>query len=123
MALPTWPVGLPLPIGQLGSLGTDRIYEPPQETQFDDGPSRNRCRSLFDETPRKIVLRLSRPQFVTFLAFVRVSLNKGARRFLVQVRQPDGRLGLRICRIRGPVAEQDQGQTCTVSFTLAIQDW
>lgn len=123
MAVPKWPDGLPLPIGYVGSLGTDQLYAPPQETQFDDGPSRNRRRRLYDETPRKIVLKLTRPQFVLFRSFVRDTLNMGARRFQAQVRQPDGRLGWRTCRIQGAVTEQDQGPWSVVAFTLLVQDW
>jgi hypothetical protein len=120
---PFWPSGLPNPVGQVGSLGTDQIYSPPMETQFDDGPSRNRRRRLYDETPRKIVLRLSRSEFVLFRSFVRDTLSMGARRFQAQVRQPDGRLGLRNCRIQGAVTEQDQGPWSMVAFTLMVQDW
>ncbi|MBY0259600.1 hypothetical protein [Methylobacterium sp.] len=123
MANPFWPSDLPVPIGQVGSLGTDQLYDPPQETQFDDGPSRTRRRRLYDETPRKIVLRLTRPQFVTFRGFVRDTLNMGARRFSSQVRLPDGRLGMRTCRIVGAVAEQDLGPVSVVSFTLMVQGW
>lgn len=123
MALPTWPFGLPILVGTVGTLGTEQLYEPPQETQFDDGPDRVRRRRLYDETPRKIVLRLTRPQFVVFLNFVRNDLGMGAKRFQANVRAPDGRLGMRVCRIRGAVSEQDQGPTSIVSFTLVVQDW
>lgn len=60
---------------------------------------------------------------MTFLDFVRITLNNGTRRFSAPIRQPDGRLGPRICRIQGAPVEQDQGQTSTVTFTLIIQDW
>lgn len=123
MAIPSWPSTLPPPIGQVGNLGTEQLYIPPSETQFDDGPSRARRRSLFDETPRSITLKLTRAQFVIFRAFVRDTLNCGARRFTAPVRQPDGRLGQRTCRIRGAVSETDQGPTSTVAFTLIVQDW
>ncbi|MGE7415429.1 hypothetical protein [Methylobacterium tarhaniae] len=123
MALPTWPASLPPPIGQIGTLGTDALYDPPQETQFDDGPDRVRRRKLYDETPRKIVLKLTRDQFVTFRGFVRDTLNAGARRFTAPVRQPDGKLGTRTCRIKGAVSEDDRGPNSIVSFTLIIQDW
>ncbi|WP_245296444.1 hypothetical protein [Methylorubrum extorquens] len=114
---------MPPLIGQIGSLGTEQLYIPPQETQFDDGPSRMRRRSLFDETPRSITLKLTRAQFVVFRAFVRDTLNCGARRFTASVRQPDGHLGQRTCRIKGAVSETDQGRTSTVAFTLVVQDW
>ena len=123
MSLPVWPNGLPLPIGQLGSLGTDALYDPPQETPYDDGPPRTRRRRLYQETPRRIVLRLTRAQFVVFQRFVVDTLNCGNRRFQAPVRQPDGRLGPRICRIPGGIAEQDAGPTSIVTFTLMIQDW
>ncbi|CAO4162646.1 hypothetical protein [Methylorubrum populi] len=123
MALPPWPDTLPPPVGQIGSLGTEQLYQPPQETQFDDGPSRTRRRILFNETPRSISLKLTRDQFAIFHAFVRDTLNGGARRFTAPVRQPNGRLGQRTCRIRGAVSEVDQGPRSVVSFILVIQDW
>jgi len=123
MSIPVWPSGLPPPIGQLGSLGTDALYEPPQETTFDDGPTRTRRRRLYQETPRRIVLRLTRAQFVMLKGFLVETLNNGTRRFQAPVRQPDGRLGPRICRIQGGLSEQDAGPTSVVSFTLMIKDW
>lgn len=123
MAIEAWPPGLPNLVGLVGSLGSSQVYEPPQTTAMDDGPGRTRTRTLTSETPRSIVLMLNRDEFEIFVRFVRITLNKGAKRFTAPVRLPSGRLGSRICRIDGAVSEQDLGPHSRVSFTLRIYDW
>lgn len=123
MAIEAWPPGLPDLIGLAASLGTSQLYDPPQTTAMDDGPGRTRTRTLTSETPRTIVLMLSRDEFEIFARFVRITLNKGAKRFTAPVRLPSGRRGSRICRIDGAVSEQDLGSHSRVSFTLRIYDW
>lgn len=123
MAIAAWPPGLPDLVGLAASLGTSQLFEPPKTTPMDDGPGRTRTRTLTNETPRTIVLMLSRDQFEIFVRFVRVTLNKGARRFSAPVRLPSGRIGTRTCRIDGAVSEQDLGPNSRLSFTLRIYDW
>ncbi len=123
MAIEAWPPGLPALIGLAASLGSTQLFEPSKATPMDDGPGRNRTRSLTSETPRSIVLMLTRDEFEIFLRFVRITLNRGAKRFTAPVRLPSGQLGNRTCRIDGAVAEQDLGPHSRVSFTLRIYDW
>lgn len=123
MTVASYPIDLPPLVGLLGTAGTDQVYEPPQETAFDDGPPRTRRRKLFVAVPRKMTLLLTRPQFVTFRHFVEHTLNAGARRFTAPVRLPDGTLGRRTCKIIGKVSEQDNGPFSRVSLQVLVYDW
>ena len=123
MTIAAWPPGLPALVGQVGSLGSPQLYEPPKTTAMDDGPGRTRTRVLTNETTRTITLTLKRAEFELFLGFVRDTLNKGARRFTAPVRLPSGRIGTRTCRIEGPVPDDDRGPHVVVSFKLRVYDW
>jgi hypothetical protein len=124
MALPQWPSGLPPLRGQASSAGSKNLHPAVQETQFDDGPSRVRRRSLFVTTPLNMQLRLSADEFVSFKAFHLNDLNTGARRFTAPVLLPDMTLGQRTCRITGEVAwSAPKRFEYLVAFTLLVQDW
>lgn len=126
MAHPAWPAELPLPIGFLGDLGSPSLGPGLSETAMDDGPDRVRRRQIWRQTPRTIVLLLTRAQFVIFHAFVVTTLNGGAARFTVAVRQPDGTLGQRTVRIKGGlsgISEMDLGPRSRVAFTLLVENW
>jgi hypothetical protein len=118
----TWPSTLP-PLATEAGTSTDALYTPPQETQFDDGPSRVRRRRLYNETTRKVNMRLTRAQFLVFYEFTTVTLNGGAKRFEAPMRVRDGTIGNRVCRISGPVAERDEGPTSTLAFNLVVREW
>lgn len=124
MALPQWPASLPPLRGQASSAGSKSLHPAVQETQFDDGPTRVRRRSLFVTTPLNMQLRLSADEFVTFKAFHLDALNAGARRFTAPVLLPDMSIGTRICRISGEVAwSAPRRFEYLVAFTLVVQDW
>ncbi|AWN47125.1 hypothetical protein DK419_13055 [Methylobacterium terrae] len=125
MALPTWPTSLPKLRGLSQNGGSRELYAPPQETQFDDGPSRARRRSLFNETPLQMALPMTGAQFVAFKDFYLTALNRGARRFSAPVLLPDfATMDTRVCRITGAVAWSAYTPTKPlVSFTLTVQDW
>lgn len=122
MTIPSWPSSLP-PLATEAGTSTDALYSPPQETQFDDGPSRVRRRRLYNETTRKVNMRLTRAQFLLFYDFVTTTLNGGAKAFNAPMRVRDGTLGNRVCRISGAVAERDEGPTSTLAFNLVVRDW
>ncbi|MCJ2032653.1 hypothetical protein [Methylobacterium sp. J-068] len=123
-SIPSWPTGLPVLRGLASSAGSDSLHPATQETQFDDGPSRVRRRSLFVTTPLNMQLRLSAEAFVVFKAFHLNDLNTGTRRFQAPVQLPDMSLGQRICRISGKVAwSAPRRFEYLVSFTLLVQDW
>lgn len=125
MAIPDWPQGLPDLRGQASAAGSKSLHPAAQETQFDDGPTRARRRSLFVTTPLNMALVMSAAQFVIFKAFHLNDLNTGARRFTGRVLLPDlVTIGSRICRIQGEVSWSSFSPThYLVSFTLIVQDW
>ncbi|KQP99911.1 hypothetical protein ASF59_10990 [Methylobacterium sp. Leaf121] len=110
--------------GMASSGGTRSLHPAPQETQFDDGPSRRRRRQLFVTTPLSMSLRLTPEQFVIFKAFHLNDLNTGARRFTAPVLLPDMSIDQRICSIEGEVGwSAPQRSKYIVTFTLVVQDW
>lgn len=124
MALPDWTAaGLPPVIGLLGTAGTQQLYQPPREVEFDDGPPRSRTQTSFNVTPRTYAGLWTRTEFAALKAFYLTALNKGARRFTAPVRLADGTLGPRTCKFAGPIAENDVGAKVRVTFTLNVFDW
>jgi hypothetical protein len=124
MGIPSWPVGLPPLRGLASSAGSESLHPTGQDTQFDDGPNRQRRRSLFVTTPLNMQLRLSPDAFVVLKAFHLNDLNTGVRRFSAPVQLPDMSLGQRICRIPGKIAwSAPKRFEYLVAFTLLVQDW
>lgn len=124
MALPSWPASLPPLRSRAPEAGSKALHPAPQVTEFDDGPPRQRRRSLVVETPLNMALRMTPEQFVTFKNFHLNSLNSGARRFTGPVQLPDLSIGTRTCRIPGEVAwSAPKRFEYLVSFTLMVRDW
>lgn len=124
MALPVWPASLPELRGLYRNAGSSELHPAPQETQFDDGPSRVRRRTLFVTTPLNMALVMTAAQFATFKAFHLNDLNTGARRFTAPVLLPNLTMGTRTCQIAGKVSWSMEGAIqYLVSFTLTVQDW
>ncbi|MFE1601636.1 hypothetical protein [Methylobacterium sp. ID0610] len=124
MAIPSWPSSLPALRSRVQEAGSKALHAAPQVTNFDDGPSRQRRRSLYVETPLNMAIRMTPEQFVAFKAFHLVGLNSGARRFTGPVQLPDMSIGTRTCRIPGEVSwSAAKRNEYLVSFTLLVQDW
>lgn len=84
MALPTWPGSLPTRPLQQGTT-TDSLYQPPLETEMEDGPSRARRRSVSKYSEVTFRFVLTDAQFLTLKTFVQDTLAGGASWFTMPV--------------------------------------
>lgn len=124
MALATWPTGLPqVPVNPQGSTAP---YQPPVETEMEDGPARARRSSTSTWSAITYTYLMSAAQFAVYEAFVRDTLQHGAARFVIPIWRPGARfpLPLRTARIVGGLPSwRPVGPNVMVTLPLSILDF
>lgn len=124
MALPSWPASLPVRPLRDGT-GPVSLFDPPIETEMEDGPRRMRRRSTTTWATVSLRFKMTNAQFATFQAFVRDTLNHGASRFTMPVWKPGATLPLpeKTVQLAGDPQMQTLGPVNLVGLTLRVLDY
>lgn len=124
MALAVWPASLPqVPLIPQGSSAP---YQPPVETQMEDGPARARRSATATWTAISYQYLVTAAQFAVFEAFVRDTLQHGAAQFMIPIWRPGARLPLPMRRARisgGSPSWRPVGPKVIVTLPLSILDF
>ncbi|WP_230531125.1 hypothetical protein [Microvirga roseola] len=124
MALPVWPASLPV-VPLRDGTGPASLYDPPIETEMEDGPRRMRRRSTTTWATVAVRFKLTNDQFATFQAFVRDTLDHGASRFTMPVWKPGATLPLpdKTVQLIGDPQMQTLGPFNFVALQLCVLDY
>ncbi len=124
MAYPLWPTTLPVIPLRDGS-GPESLFQPPIETEMEDGPRRARRSSSTTWAIVNLRFRMTNAQFAVFQAFVRDTLNHGASRFTMPVWRPGATLPFpsKTVRLKDHPSIQALGSFNLVGMTLFVRDY
>jgi hypothetical protein len=122
MALPTWPDGVRY-VPDLNSISEIKRYLDPLATEMEGGNIRQRSRPGDNVGTLSQTIVMPRPQFETFTAWVKTTLNNGTARFTANVWLNTG-FQSRVCQfVNGAPADKPVGsRLVAVSMTLRVYD-
>lgn len=124
MSVPIWPAGLPtLP---MQGPQVAEMYEPPAETEMEDGTIRARRRTAANWTKLTLSYMMTADQFQVFQVFVRDTLQHGSQRFMMPMWRPGATLPLpsKLTRIAGGQPTwRPAGKRVVVTLPVAVQDY
>lgn len=124
MVLPVWPASLPV-VPLRDGTGPVNLYDPPIETEMEDGPRRMRRRSTTTWATINVRFKLTNAQFATFQTFLRDTLDHGASKFTMPTWKPGATLPLpeKTVQLIGDPQMQTLGPVNFVAMTLRVRDY